>query len=145
MSSSISHLIRNDGWDRLLEEVASAQVSVLPEWGTSDCMMSTCEAIKAVVGIDPLSEFRARYKTEVGAAKKMRALGCSHVKDLFEIHMKLEPINRFTARRGDVGVTIINGEFVAGFVCSLGFAIKQPQGTIFLSISEIQQAYKVGA
>ncbi|KIQ05016.1 hypothetical protein RU07_02090 [Agrobacterium tumefaciens] len=145
MSSSISSLARSDGWDRALEDVASAQVPILPEWGTSDCVMSTCEAIKAVVGVDPLEEFCGRYKTEAGAAKKLRGLGCNHVKDLFEIHIKLELVNRFSARRGDVGVTIINGEFVAGFVCSLGFAIKQPQGTIFLPVSEIAQAYKVGA
>ncbi|WP_250972480.1 DUF6950 family protein [Agrobacterium rosae] len=138
-------MIRVDGWDRALEDVASAQLTILPEWGTSDCMMSACEAIKAVVGIDPLEEFRGRYKTEAGAAKKMRGLGCNHVKDLFEIHIGLEPVNRFSARRGDVGVTVINDEFVAGFVCSLGFAIKQPHGTIFLPVSEIEQAYKVGA
>ncbi|MCM2432104.1 hypothetical protein HGO39_05095 [Agrobacterium rosae] len=145
MSTLRSNLIRVDGWDRALEDVASAQLTILPEWGTSDCMMSACEAIKAVVGIDPLEEFRGRYKTEAGAAKKMRGLGCNHVKDLFEIHIGLEPVNRFSARRGDVGVTVINDEFVAGFVCSLGFAIKQPHGTIFLPVSEIEQAYKVGA
>lgn len=144
MSSSILSLPRSDGWERALEDLASAQVSVLPEWGVSDCVMSTCEAIKAVVGIDPLEEFRGRYKTETGAAKRMRGLGCNHVKDLFDVHMMLEPVNRFSARRGDVGVTIINGEFVAGFVCSLGFAIKQPQGTIFLPVIEIEQAFKVG-
>lgn len=145
MNTSISNSPRNDGWDRALEDVASAQVPVLPEWGKSDCVMSTCEAIKAVVGIDPLEEFRGRYTTEAGAAKKLRGLGCNHVKDLFEIHIKLERVNRFSARRGDVGVTVINGEFVAGFVCSLGFGIKQPQGTIFLPVSQIEQAYKVGA
>lgn len=144
MSSSILSLPRSDGWERALEDLASAQVSVLPEWGVSDCVMSTCEAIKTVVGIDPLEEFRGRYKTETGAAKRMRGLGCNHVKDLFEVHMRLDPVNRFSARRGDVGVTIINGEFVAGFVCSLGFAIKQPQGTIFLPVIEIEQAFKVG-
>lgn len=144
MSSSISSLARSDGWDRALEDVASAQVSVLPEWGTSDCMMSACEAIKAVVGVDPLEEFRGKYATEAGAAKAMRRNRCQNVKDVFETYLKLEPVNRFAARRGDVGVAVVNDEFVAGYVCFHGFAVKQPQGTIFLPLDQIHQAYKVG-
>lgn len=145
MSSSISNSIRVDGWDRQLEQVATDQVSVLPEWGSSDCLLSTSEAIQAVVGVDPLKKFRGKYTTEAGAAKAMRRNKCQNVKDVFETYIGLESVNRFAARRGDVGVTVINDEFVAGYVCFHGFAVKQPQGTIFLPLDQIHQAYKVGA
>lgn len=144
MSISKSNLTRVDGWDRALEDVASAQVSVLPEWGVSDCLLSTSEAMEAVIGIDPLAKFRGKYATEAGAAKAMRRNRCQNVKDVFETYLKLEPVNRFAARRGDVGVAVINDEFVAGYVCFHGFAVKQPQGTIFLPLDQIHQAYKVG-
>ena len=145
MSSSVQSLTRSDGWDRRLEAVASAQVTVLPEWGVSDCLLSAGEAMEAVVGIDPLKKFRGKYKTEAGAAKHMLRNGCKNVKDVFEIYLGLEPVNRFSARRGDVGVTLINDEYVAGYVCFHGFAVKQPQGTIFLPLDQIEQAYRVGA
>ena len=145
MSSSISNSIRAANWDRALEDIASAHVSVIPAWGVSDCLMCAADAIKAVVGSDPLKAFRGRYKTEAGAAKKMRQNGCENVRDVFEHYLGLEPVNRFAARRGDVGVMIVNGEYVAGFVCGMGFAVKQPHGLTFFSLSDIEQAYKVGA
>jgi hypothetical protein len=145
MSILSSRSIRVDSWDRRLEEIASAQISVLPEWGNSDCLLSTSQAIEAVVGFDPLKKFRGKYTTEAGAAKAMRRNKCQNVKDVFETYLGLEPVNRFAARRGDVGVTLINEEFVAGYICFHGFAVKQPQGTIFLPLDQIHQAYKVGA
>lgn len=144
MSSSITSLDRPSGWDRQLEDVASAHVTIVPEWGRSDCLMTVADAIKAVVGIDPLKQFRGKYKTEAGAARKMRQNGCDSVRDVFETFLQLEPVNRLSARRGDVGVMIINGEYCAGFVCSLGFAVKQPHGLSFFPVTDIEQAYKVG-
>nr|WP_235964090.1 hypothetical protein [Brucella pseudintermedia] len=99
---------------------------------------------QGVTGEDPLAEFRGKYKTETGAARKMRANGCENVKDVFETYLQLEPVNRLSARRGDVGVIRINGEYVAGFICGSGFAVKQPHGLTFLSVTDIEQAYKVG-
>jgi hypothetical protein len=145
MSSSITSSIRVSGWDRAVEEVATRHLSIAPEWGVSDCLMATGDAILAVTGIDPFKAFRGRYKTEAGAAKKMRQNGCANVRDVFEIFLGLEPVNRLSARRGDVGVVTINGEYVAGFVCGSGFAIKQPHGLSFLPVTDIEQAYKVGA
>jgi hypothetical protein len=75
----------------------------------------------------------------------MRANGCENVKDVFENYLKLEPVNRFSARRGDVGVMLINDEYVAGFICGSGFAVKQPSGLAFFPVTEIEQAYRVGS
>lgn len=144
MSSSKSSSARVTGWDRALEDLAIAHASIIPEWGVSDCLMTAANAIKAVVGDDPLSQFRGKYKTEAGAARKMRQNGCENVKDVFEVYLGLEPINRLSARRGDVGVMLINDEYVAGFICGSGFAVKQPQGLAFFPVTDIEQAYKVG-
>ncbi len=80
MSSSKSNSARVPGWDRALEDLATAHVSIAPEWGVSDCLMTAADAIKAVTGEDPLAEFRGKYKTEAGAARKMRANGCENVR-----------------------------------------------------------------
>ncbi|ERI13515.1 hypothetical protein O206_08585 [Ochrobactrum sp. EGD-AQ16] len=82
-----------------MEDLATAHVSIAPEWGVSDCLMTAADAIKAVTGEDPLAEFRGKYKTEAGAARKMRANGCENVKDVFETYLQLEPVNRLSARR----------------------------------------------
>nr|WP_313023125.1 hypothetical protein [Brucella intermedia] len=144
MSSSKSSSDRVPGWDRALEDLATAHVSIAPEWGVSDCLMTAADAIKAVSGDDPLSQFRGKYKTEAGAARKMRANGCENVKHVFESYLQLEPVNRLSARRGDVGVMLINGEYVAGFICGSGFAVKQPHGLAFFPVTDIEQAYRVG-
>ncbi len=144
MSSSKSSSDRVPGWDRALEDLATAHVSIAPEWGVSDCLMTAADAIKAVTGEDPLAEFRGKYKTEAGAARKMRANGCENVRDVFETYLQLEPVNRLSARRGDLGVIRINGEYVAGFICGSGFAAKQPHGLAFFPVTDIEQAYKVG-
>ena len=145
MSSSKSNSARVQGWDRALVDIATAHVSITPEWGVSDCLMTAAEAIEAVIGEHPLAEFRGKYKTEAGAARKMRANGCESVKDVFETYLQLEPVNRLSARRGDVGVMLINNEYVAGFICGSGFAVKQPHGLTFYPVTEIEQAYKVGS
>ncbi|NIH74407.1 hypothetical protein FHV99_001614 [Ochrobactrum sp. P20RRXII] len=145
MSSSKSSSARVSGWDRALEDLATAHISIIPEWGVSDCLMTAADAIKAVTGEDPLSQFRGKYKTETGAARKMRANGCENVKDVLEIFLQLEPVNRLSARRGDVGVMLINDEYVAGFICGSGFAVKQPHGLSFFPVTDIEQAYRVGS
>jgi hypothetical protein len=106
--------------------------------------MTAADAIEAVIGENPLVAFRGRYKTEAGAARKMRANGCENVKDVFERYLQLEPVNRLSARRGDVGVMQINDKYVAGFICGSGFAVKQPHGLTFFPMTDIEQAYKVG-
>lgn len=145
MNSSISSLDRLSGWDRALEDFASGQLTIQPAWGRSDCLLTVSSAIQMITGIDPLEQFRGRYKTEAGAARKMRQNGCANVKDVFETYLSLEPVNRLSARRGDVGVILINGEFTAGFICGYGFAVKQPHGLVFFPVTEIEQAFKVGA
>ncbi|KAB2655875.1 hypothetical protein F9K94_15220 [Brucella tritici] len=145
MITSKSSSARVIGWDRALEDLATAHVSVIPEWGVSDCLMTAADAIEAVIGEKPLAEFRGKYKTEAGAARKMRANGCENVKDVFENYLQLEPVNRLSARRGDVGVMLINDEYVAGFICGSGFAVKQPHGLTFFPVTDIEQAYRVGS
>lgn len=144
MNSSKSSSARVPGWDRALEDIATAHVSITPEWGVSDCLMTAADAIRAVTRNDPLAEFRGKYKTEAGAARKMRSNGCENVKEVFENYLQLEPVNRLSARRGDVGVMLINDEYCAGFICGSGFAVKQPHGLTFFPVTDIEQAYKVG-
>ncbi len=144
MNSSKSSSARVPGWDRALEDIATAHVSITPEWGVSDCLMTAADAIEAVIGEHPLAEFRGKYKTEAGAARKMRANGCESVKDVLDTYLQLEPVNRLSARRGDVGVMLINDEYVAGFICGSGFAVKQPHGLTFYPVTDIELAYKVG-
>lgn len=144
MNTSISNLARLDGWDSRIEDVATAHAAIEPVWGVSDCLMAVGEAIHAVVGDNPLAQFKGKYKTEAGAARLMRRNGCADVKQVFELFLGLEPVNRFSARRGDVGVMLINGEYVSGFICSYGFAIKQPDGLAFYPLTDIEQAYKIG-
>lgn len=146
MNSSISSsdMLRVLKWDLLIADFTSEQINVTPEWGVSDCLMVCGDAMSAIIGFNPLEEFKGTYTTEMGAAKKLRANGCENVQDVFANYLGLEPVNRLQAQIGDVGVTLINGELTAGYYSPMGFVVKSPSGLAIVDILEVIEAYKVG-
>lgn len=144
MNSSISNFDRLPDWDLRLADVTTGHVDIAPEWGLSDCLLTAADAIYAVVGTDPLAEFRAKYTTEQGAAKLMLKNKCADVEEVFEKYLGLTSVGRLSARRGDVGVIIINDQPTAGYFMELGFAVKQPNGLSYFPITDVKTAFQIG-
>ena len=135
---------RLEDWDRRLARVTEKHMSLPGEWGVSDCIMTVGDAIEAVTGDNPFAQFKGRYKTEAGAARVMRKNGCETVEDMLASFLGLEPVNRLSAQRGDVGTIMQGGELTAGYVTEYGFAAKGPHGLTFHPVTEIVSAFKVG-
>ncbi|WP_284777063.1 hypothetical protein [Agrobacterium sp. lyk4-40-TYG-31] len=125
MSKKLAKAVRADGWDRKLEDA----VSVIASSGPTDeerCDVSAvCDVIAAMAGV---------------TIKPKAADG----KSFFDA-LGLNPINRFAARRGDVGVVFHEGRYLAGIVSSAGFVVRTPSGASIFLITDIEQAYKIGA
>ncbi|MBB3944710.1 hypothetical protein GGQ73_000635 [Rhizobium skierniewicense] len=121
----LAKAIRKDGWDRRLEDAVSLMSSCLPTDVVLCDVAAVCDAIKAMLSI---------------AVKPKGRDGKEFLESL-----KLEPVNRFAARRGDVGVFFFEGRYLAGVVSSAGFVVRMPHGVSIFSITDIEQAYKIGA
>lgn len=125
MSKRLAKAVRTDGWDRRLEDAVSAFSGALPTDSANSDIIAVCEAVAAMLGVT----IKPRGKDG---------------KAFFEA-LGLEPINRFAARRGDGGVVFHEGQYLAGIVSSAGFVVRRPHGISIFSITDIEQAYKIGA
>lgn len=131
------------GWEKALAEVVNTHLSTPGVWGTSDCLLTTFDAVFAIIGIDPGEDIRGKYNTAAGAQKLLLKRGFADVEEGLASLFKTE--NNLMAKRGDVGVIVRDGQRCAGFVCDRGFAVKTEQtGLIFVDQSEMRSAYKVG-
>ncbi|XUY27835.1 DUF6950 family protein [Agrobacterium sp. rho-8.1] len=116
---------RSDGWDRRLEDAVSI-IASSERTDEAHCdVVAVCEAIEAMLGV-------TLHSTRQDAKALFESLG-------------LEPVNRFSAVRGDVGVVVFEGRYLAGVVSSAGFVVRMTHGVSIFSITDIEQAYKIGA
>lgn len=142
---SLSDVERHPDWSRRLAEISTVHQSAPPpEWGKSDCLMVVGEAILAVAKENPFEKFRHKYKTEKAAAKLMLKHGCSNVQEVFEIFLGLTESSRLQARRGDVGIVMIQDQPHAGYVTNDGLSVRQPHGMVTFPLTEMVKAYRIG-
>ncbi|MGP4691609.1 DUF6950 family protein [Agrobacterium cavarae] len=123
MSKKLAKAVRADGWDRRLEEAVSAITSSGPTDAANPDVTAVCDAISATVGV----------------AIKPRG------KDAKAFVAGLESVNRFNARRGDIGLVFFEGRYFLGMVSSAGFVVRMTHGASIFPLADIEQAYKIGA
>lgn len=70
--------------------------------GKSDCLLTTCDAIEAVIGTDPASEVRGKYKSRAGAYRLIKQRGFDSLGAV--LADRFEEIPVAMAQRGDVGI-----------------------------------------
>lgn len=143
-SISLSDYDRWQDWSRRLVFMASIHITQPSEWGKSDCFMRCGEAMMAVIGTNPFSEFREKYSTEAGAAKLMKKYKCAGMGDVFEKVGNLRTINPLQAIRGDLGVVLVQGVEQGGYYTEQGLAVAQKEGMKFFDVTDVVKAFQVG-
>ncbi|MEJ8308818.1 DUF6950 family protein [Agrobacterium larrymoorei] len=123
MSKKLAKAVRADGWDRRLEEAVSTITSSGPTDALNQDVAAVCDVISATVGV---------AVTPRGKDAKAFVDG-------------LEPVNRFNARRGDIGLVFFEGRYFLGVVSSAGFVVRMAHGASIFPLADIEQAYKIGA
>lgn len=125
MSKKLAKASRADGWDTKLERAVSRVLSSPSTDEKHSDIVAVCEVLSEAFGV--------KVKPQDKDSK-------TYIEGL-----SLEPVNRFSARRGDVGFVLLEGTYRAGIVSSAGFVVLMPHRPLILPVSEIEQAYKVGA
>ncbi len=123
MSKKLAKAVRADGWDRRLEDAVTAITSSEPTDAANADVAAVCDAIAATVGVT------------------IKPRG----KDAKAFVAGLDAVNRFSARRGDIGLVFFEGRYLLGVVSSAGLVVRMPHGASIFPLADIEQAYKIGA
>lgn len=92
--------MRVQGWESLLIEHLDEMRRTPFEWGSNDCALSVARWVHICTGQDHSSDWIGNYKTERGAARKMRARGFTSAAKI--VDAKLPFVSVPFARRGDI-------------------------------------------
>ena len=99
-------------------------------WGETDCIMSTCNHVLAVTGIDPAAPWRGSYSDEEGAREIYEAYGGVH--KLFDYGMALAGFERSDRGPGRPVVIDIMGTQIVGIDTGTHCAFMIERGMIEL-------------
>lgn len=69
-------------------------------WGLHDCCTFTAGAVEAMTGVDPMPEFRGRYRTAIGSARALRKFGAGTLEATLDT--KFERVAATLCHRGDI-------------------------------------------
>ncbi|MDP9809347.1 hypothetical protein J2W42_002195 [Rhizobium tibeticum] len=133
-------MTRLSGWEKRLNAVVAKHQALPSEYGVSDCYLISDDGVEAVTG-ERMFPDALGYKTEAGAAKKLRQHGFETVRDAFAA--KFEEISPVMAQRGDIGVIDRHGVLSGGLFTSIGFMTRGIDAVEFLPASAVAYAFKV--
>lgn len=69
-------------------------------WGTHDCCTFASGAVEAVTDVDPMPEFRGKYRSAAGASRALRTIGAGDLARTLDA--KFNPVPAPLAQRGDI-------------------------------------------
>lgn len=98
-------MTRFDDWDIRLHHAFEDAKHKPFAWGVNDCMTHATSMIQAMTGVDVYADFRGKYKTDIGALKRIRAAGHDSLIGLVEELAEkngLKEIPVAFAQRGDL-------------------------------------------
>lgn len=133
-------MTRVPNWEDRLNAVVATHQAMPGGWGTSDCWTLAMDAVEAVTG-SRILEHLSSYKTETGGYRVFRKHGFETVEQA--LASVLEPVNRLSAQRGDLGVIERDGVISAGVFVSTGFAVRALDGVAILPVTDVKTAFKV--
>jgi len=110
-------------------------------WGQSDCFLMAMDAAEAITGIDPYADERGKYRSAVGAARRLKRRGFDSPEEA--LAAVADTVPRPAIRAGDIAVVDDNqgGE---ALVISIGRCLhgKSPSGILRLPLSAAKRAYR---
>ncbi|MDQ0558302.1 hypothetical protein QO004_000075 [Rhizobium mesoamericanum] len=133
-------MARVPGWEKRLNAVVAKHQALPSQYGVSDCYIIPDDAVEAVTG-ERMYPDALGYRTDAGAAKKLRQHGFATVRDAFAA--KYPEIPPAIAQRGDIGVIDRDGVLSGGLFTSIGFMTRGVDTVEFLPASAVAYAFKV--
>lgn len=129
-------------WPMRLEEVIERYQDGAFAWGVRDCFTLPMDVAAALTDVDPWADERT-YKTEIGAARKLRRLGFADVADAFAA--KFSEIPATLAQRGDIGAVVDASGAACGVVVlgTLVAGMSPAAGLTFLPRARLVRAFRM--
>ena len=134
-------MTRLPDWVKRLNAVVAKHLALPSQYGVSDCYIIADDGVEAVTG-ERMYAGALGYKTEAGAARKLRQHGFETVRDAFAA--KFEEIPVALAQRGDIGVIDRDGVLSGGVFTGVGFMTRGVGAVEFVPASAVSHAFKVG-
>lgn len=75
-------MARNENWPERLHEAMLARSHKPFIWGETDCLLTACDLIQAITGVDPGAPYRGQYANESGALRIAVQAGCRSFEEL---------------------------------------------------------------
>jgi hypothetical protein len=129
--------MRHPEWEKRLVAVTEAHLVMPLVWGKSDCLLTACDAVEAVLGVDPAKAIRGKYKNKAGAYRLIKKNGFEALGDV--LADRFQEVGTAMAQRGDVGIY----QNTVGYFCEYGFAVKGEDGLRFIPRTMAERAFKV--
>jgi hypothetical protein len=70
------------------------------EWGLHDCCTFAGGAVEAMTGVDPMAEFRGKYRSAPSSIRVLKTIGAGNLERTLD--SKFEPVPPALAQRGDI-------------------------------------------
>ncbi|WP_407654382.1 DUF6950 family protein [Bradyrhizobium prioriisuperbiae] len=114
------------------------------KWGRDDCALWVGNIIREACGYDPAADFRGRYKTKIGAKRKMGKGGLAAIGRSCARKHKWRRINEGAEQVGDVGLTDIGGVLVTVICRAAGWYVgRNESGWTAIKASSVRIAWSV--
>lgn len=122
--------------DSLLSEYIEEKAKEEFKWGKCDCALFAANWCAVSVGKDPASEFRGKYKTEIGAKRALLKYG-----NIIEtLDKNFKQVNPNFAQKGDLCICKLDLGLTVGIVGTGGktWFKTQDNGVIFLNVEKLK-------
>lgn len=132
---------------RLEAAILAAMMSAAAEpmvWGKDDCALWVGNIIRDALGYDPAADFRGRYKTKIGAKRKMGKGGLASVGRRCSRRHKWRRINEGGEQVGDVGLADVGGALSTVICRAPGWYVgRNESGFTAVKASSVRVAWAV--
>lgn len=132
--------LRVPRWESLLAEYIEGRRNEPFAWGTNDCCTFVAGCIRAITGVDPLSDW-PQYKTAAQAKRIIRNLGGLQAIATAVLGEARE--NRGFAQRGDVVLATLDGDELLGICIGHEWVAPGADGLAFRPMTEVLKVWAV--
>lgn len=131
--------MRVQGWEKLLAAHLDAMRMQPFEWGKNDCALSVARWVHACTGKDHFSDWVGKYKTERGAARRMKARGFTSADKIVDATLPIVSVP--FARRGDI---VLHPNGALGICNGIRSVFVAECGSIEIDTLSCIKAWRVG-
>lgn len=135
---------RGQDWPARLTLFLAGRMATPFAWGTQDCASFACDAVVAMIGVDPMAKWRGTYATEVEAAAIIESAGG------LEVLMRsgadavgLRECNPRFVQRGDIALVEIGNDLMMAVVLVGKVAVAGLDRVQFAPTSAIVRAWAI--